>query len=569
MKKNLFYYLFAVICSVTLFTACSDDDEDTTWQQIPEITNDNVTLKLNDKTPAGATVGFKFINGENGELTLNNAIYGHDMVKVDVSLQKKDETSYTFSGTADLEAARLTSISDGALKVTVSGTINTAGEMTVDVITSGWAAVSGVYANDSLSMTLNGEAHSSKFAVTLTVTAEDKATLVFDKIVNVAAGFEMDVTLENGKIEGNKEKEAGYLISVSGALTDGKLTLAVITSGWGTVSGSYYGNGENKLIYHADEDKEWPSGASIGIKMTSENKADITFSNLLSGSRTGELKGVDVTSKDGVYTFKGGKTNAYGYDLIFDGTFTAGALTAKVTYKTNSTLVGTWVPKMNNGLVQIGGQFRTHNGSVTFPKELIAMLPEELKPMFPETMSDEALLQVLQGLLGKYASFLKSVTFTEGGRLIATYVDMPKDMNGDGVIDENDMVNVEEKNFSLLQYYPDPFASGSKFYLTVSIMDLMGMIPQSAPRTWNPGTLLTEGAPLCYKASEDTASIAITDEVLNAQTIQMINEMLQMFGPMIPGFAEQQEMINAVMGALNSILGDVSELNIEILFEKK
>ena len=27
MKKNLFYYLFAVICSVTLLTSCSDDDE--------------------------------------------------------------------------------------------------------------------------------------------------------------------------------------------------------------------------------------------------------------------------------------------------------------------------------------------------------------------------------------------------------------------------------------------------------------------------------------------------------------------------------------------------------------
>ena len=26
MKKNLFYYLFAVICSVSLFTSCSDDD---------------------------------------------------------------------------------------------------------------------------------------------------------------------------------------------------------------------------------------------------------------------------------------------------------------------------------------------------------------------------------------------------------------------------------------------------------------------------------------------------------------------------------------------------------------
>ena len=28
MKKNLFYYLFAVICTVCLFTACSDDDDD-------------------------------------------------------------------------------------------------------------------------------------------------------------------------------------------------------------------------------------------------------------------------------------------------------------------------------------------------------------------------------------------------------------------------------------------------------------------------------------------------------------------------------------------------------------
>ena len=28
MKKNIFYYLFAVICTVCLFTACSDDDDD-------------------------------------------------------------------------------------------------------------------------------------------------------------------------------------------------------------------------------------------------------------------------------------------------------------------------------------------------------------------------------------------------------------------------------------------------------------------------------------------------------------------------------------------------------------
>ena len=30
MKKNLFYYLFAMICSVALFASCSDDDDEVT-----------------------------------------------------------------------------------------------------------------------------------------------------------------------------------------------------------------------------------------------------------------------------------------------------------------------------------------------------------------------------------------------------------------------------------------------------------------------------------------------------------------------------------------------------------
>lgn len=98
MKKNLFYYLFAVICLVTLFTACSDDDEDTTWQQIPEITNDNVTLKLNDKTPAGATATLDIIDGENAKVTLVNVIYGHESVPVDVTMEKNNDTSILFQG---------------------------------------------------------------------------------------------------------------------------------------------------------------------------------------------------------------------------------------------------------------------------------------------------------------------------------------------------------------------------------------------------------------------------------------------------------------------------------------
>lgn len=33
MKKNLFY-LFALICSMSLFTACSDDDDEN-WKKVP------------------------------------------------------------------------------------------------------------------------------------------------------------------------------------------------------------------------------------------------------------------------------------------------------------------------------------------------------------------------------------------------------------------------------------------------------------------------------------------------------------------------------------------------------
>ena len=36
MKKNLFYYLFAVICSVTLFTSCSDDDDEIMVNPVPQ-----------------------------------------------------------------------------------------------------------------------------------------------------------------------------------------------------------------------------------------------------------------------------------------------------------------------------------------------------------------------------------------------------------------------------------------------------------------------------------------------------------------------------------------------------
>lgn len=61
MKKNLFYYLFAVICSVTLFTSCSDDDDEKMVNLVPQTTftgENGLQLTYNGAPMPGKKVTF-------------------------------------------------------------------------------------------------------------------------------------------------------------------------------------------------------------------------------------------------------------------------------------------------------------------------------------------------------------------------------------------------------------------------------------------------------------------------------------------------------------------------------
>lgn len=104
MKKNLFY-LFALICTMSLFTACSDDD-DTSWKEIPqdEITvgTDGVTLSVNGVAASTGSVQMTVNNGSTAVLNLNNVIPGYAKVPVDVELQKQPDGSFNFAGEAGL-----------------------------------------------------------------------------------------------------------------------------------------------------------------------------------------------------------------------------------------------------------------------------------------------------------------------------------------------------------------------------------------------------------------------------------------------------------------------------------
>lgn len=158
-------------------------------------------------------------------------------------------------------------------------------------------------------------------------------------------------------------------------------------------------------------------------------------------------------------------------------------MTAEVTYKVIGDIVGKWnLMKTPENMAAPIFKFATNKGSVTLPESLLDIIPENMKPMFPATMKDAQLTQVIQGLLVNYAVYLQSIEFAENGRVIATYIDMPKDVNGDGKIDDQDAVDTTPKTFALLQYY----MKDGQLYLAFDLSELMSMMSTDESRGWDP-----------------------------------------------------------------------------------
>lgn len=88
MKKNLFYYLFAVICSVTLFASCSDDDDKIVCPIDGTVFTDQSGLQL---TYSGAPMFGKVVQfepqGDKAVLTLSGVtLSNEDLQRADMSI---------------------------------------------------------------------------------------------------------------------------------------------------------------------------------------------------------------------------------------------------------------------------------------------------------------------------------------------------------------------------------------------------------------------------------------------------------------------------------------------------
>ncbi|HIZ33721.1 MAG TPA: calycin-like domain-containing protein [Candidatus Bacteroides merdigallinarum] len=134
MKKNLLY-LFALICSVTLFTACSDDDE------APALTLDNVVgtyggtinLAVGDGEAADlpGSYNLEVTKGEGSTVTIALRNFAIDMggdatlplgdIVVDCTATVSGNTA-SISGQANVELAGL--FPGVELPTTVTGTCN-------------------------------------------------------------------------------------------------------------------------------------------------------------------------------------------------------------------------------------------------------------------------------------------------------------------------------------------------------------------------------------------------------------------------------------------------------------
>ena len=100
MKKNLFY-LFALICSMSLFTACSDDD-DPSWKKLPSqvITAENLSLTTNIPHASDAGVKLNMSDAQNGVLTLHKVVRGTDELEVKVTVAEQADGTFKFSRSA-------------------------------------------------------------------------------------------------------------------------------------------------------------------------------------------------------------------------------------------------------------------------------------------------------------------------------------------------------------------------------------------------------------------------------------------------------------------------------------
>lgn len=134
MKKNLFYYLFAMICSVALFASCSDDDDEVTGLTIDQVvgTFTGQLEVLNQSIPGTSIfvtkVDANTVKVELKDFKFSGLTIGDISAEFKVALDREGD-DFDLNGQATLTVAALGNIE---LPISITGEVD-AKELDIDI----------------------------------------------------------------------------------------------------------------------------------------------------------------------------------------------------------------------------------------------------------------------------------------------------------------------------------------------------------------------------------------------------------------------------------------------------
>lgn len=132
MKKNLFYYLFAMICSVALFASCSDDDDEVTGLTIDQVVGTFTgQLEVLNQSIPGTSIFVTKVDANTVKVELKDFKFSGltiGDIKCRVALDREGD-DFDLNGQATLTVAALGNIE---LPISITGEVD-AKELDIDI----------------------------------------------------------------------------------------------------------------------------------------------------------------------------------------------------------------------------------------------------------------------------------------------------------------------------------------------------------------------------------------------------------------------------------------------------
>lgn len=308
MKKKLFYYLFTVLCTATLFTSCSDDDDEVKYPIDTDLAGGYVgNLSVNvDGNQMGTTENQKITISQSNKgtnqiaLSLKNFTFLVNVgdIEVDPCTVKAIDGGYAFEGQQNLDLVQPL----GNCPVSISGTVkgnNINIEIGVKVGAPLNQNVKATFVGRKLTGSESSEAKITSFII-------DDEAVVEQPVINEEAGtivFAVNEEVESLKFTPIIEISEGATITpASGVAQDfsnNKKVTYTVTAEDGTVKVyTAFVEGTRKVLKYSFE--EWKEGS---------NNDELLPTDLWAGSAAGAgILGGTLLKKeakeDGTYAAK-------------------------------------------------------------------------------------------------------------------------------------------------------------------------------------------------------------------------------------------------------------------------